>query len=491
MVSHPSPLVLPLVLCGKGACASSRYNPYVATTVAFPETECVGITIDGKFPLLRWLGGTRQSSVFLTQLEGNPSQKAAIKFSPVNAADAETRIGERAGHLSHPHLMRVFHTGRWRADGVDLLYVVTEYADEILSDVLRDRALNPEETREMLGTVVEALAWLHGQGLVHGHLKPSNIMVAGEQLKLSSDRLHVPGELGWASSSSGKYDAPEATLLTMSPQADVWSLGMVLVEALTQWPPRWDGRDDPIVPPFLPAPLSGIARGCLRVDPARRTTLTGIRNVLNPPRGQPAKLTDPSHARAVVATASLAVIGIGITLFAVFHPRPSSPAAAPAPAAAAASPAPTFVSPARAVERPAPALVRPAPAVVPSVHPQPTPRPTPPPPRPQVPARQVSAGKGAVANQVLPNIPQHILDTVQGHIRVGIGVDVDADGKVSAATLDTPGPSRYFANQALEAAKRWTFRPADQNGRAAATRWTLLFRFAKDGTTVTATQTSP
>ena len=70
--------------------------------------------------------------------------------------------------------------------------------------------------------------------------------------------------------------------------------------------------------------------------------------------------------------------------------------------------------------------------------------------------------KGVVANQVIPDVPQHILDDVEGHIQVRVAVQVDAEGKVGEATLDSPGPSQYFANQALKAARGWEFKNAER-----------------------------
>jgi TonB family protein len=99
--------------------------------------------------------------------------------------------------------------------------------------------------------------------------------------------------------------------------------------------------------------------------------------------------------------------------------------------------------------------------------------------------------KGAVADQALPDVPQHILDDVEGHIQVRVAVQVDAEGKVVEATLDSPGPSQYFANQAVAAARGWTFTPAESAGHAVASQWMLTFRFGEDGTTVTATETAP
>ena len=154
--------------------------------------------IDGRFTLLRFLGGTESSSVFLTELGDEPKRKAAIKFISADQVDAEASIAqwEAARTLSHPHLIALLEHGRSELDGQDLLYAVTEYADEVLSEILPERPLTPAETREMLGPILDALAFLHGRDLVHGHLKPSNIMVVNDRLKLSADRLLVASRSG-------------------------------------------------------------------------------------------------------------------------------------------------------------------------------------------------------------------------------------------------------------------------------------------------------
>src|SRR6266478_5630855 len=58
--------------------------------------QCEGQVIDNRFRLLRYLGGTDDSAVFLTQLAGSPSQKAAIKFIPAGTtADLDRVIDNR------------------------------------------------------------------------------------------------------------------------------------------------------------------------------------------------------------------------------------------------------------------------------------------------------------------------------------------------------------------------------------------------------------
>jgi TonB family protein len=99
--------------------------------------------------------------------------------------------------------------------------------------------------------------------------------------------------------------------------------------------------------------------------------------------------------------------------------------------------------------------------------------------------------KGEVASQATPNVPQPILDTVQGHVRVRIRVQVDSQGKVADAAIDDQGPSRYFAAKALATARDWKFTPAQMNGHAAASTWILHFQFGPTGTTIAPEETAP
>ena len=255
-------------------------------TRAVIRSDWVGRIIDGRFTLLEWLGGSERSGVYLTKPQGPRSQKAAIKLIPADAGDAEAYIAGWAvtTTLSHPHLMRLFHTGRGQIDATGLLYTVTEYAEEVLSEIIPERPLTPGEANDMLVPVLDPLFYLHGQGFVHGHLNPSKILVVDNQVKLSRDRLEITGELGKHYPTLRICDAPEVATEMISPAADVWSLGITLIEALTQHPPVWDRSNDrePDVPESIPQPFADIARECLRFDPARRCTISDIKARLEP-----------------------------------------------------------------------------------------------------------------------------------------------------------------------------------------------------------------
>ena len=129
----------------------------------------------------------------------------------------------------------------------------------------------------MLEPALEALAYVHGKGFVHGHMKPANIMAVDDQVKVSSDRLCRTGESSGGLRKPGVYDPPEMAGGAILPAGDIWSLGMTLVEALTQRLPVWEGTEqgEPILPETVPAPFLDFAHHCLRRDPQRRWTVAG------------------------------------------------------------------------------------------------------------------------------------------------------------------------------------------------------------------------
>src|ERR1035441_9833498 len=94
----------------------------------------VGRTVDGRFPLLRYLGGSDHSAVFLGRARDSleDAEKAARKCVPAEETDAEKHLlrWKTASELTHPNLIRIFEVGRCELEGTALLYVVQEYAEE-------------------------------------------------------------------------------------------------------------------------------------------------------------------------------------------------------------------------------------------------------------------------------------------------------------------------------------------------------------------------
>jgi TonB family protein len=432
-----------------------------------------GRVVDGKFPLQQWLGGSAHSAVFLTERPGQ-AEKVAIKLIAADAeADRQLSHWRAAAQLSHPNLMRIFEAGRCQVDGEPLLYLLMEYAEEDLAQILPLRPLAPAEVTDLLPALLDALSFLHGKGFVHGRVKPSNVHAMGEQLKLSADQIVSLAEPHPARRRD-VYDAPETADGVVSPAGDVWSIGVTLVAAFTQnvsFLSEAEGgaasRRDPDAP-LVPQPFRGIARECLHVDPKRRCSIAEIQARLQPAgRSVPAEpeapppVQRPARRGPIFAVLLVVVVAVG---FAVFHSR-GNKAAAPASVTneQPAAQAPPAVPPAAA-----------APAPQPSVQ------------QTIAPKKSPATARGEVAHQVLPEVPQSARNTITGTVKVGVQVEVDSLGKVSSAKLTHPGPSEYFARLALKAAQGWEFTPPAVNGTPAASTWVIQFRFKRASTQASA-----
>ncbi len=506
-----------------------------------------GQVIEGRFPLHRFLGGTDGSAVFLTDSGQYKPREAAIKLIPAESRSAEQQISrwKRAGSLNHPHLIRLWEIGRCQLGGEKLLYVVMECADEDLSQILPQRALTSAEAGDMLRPALNVLAYLHGRGLVHGHLKPSNIMAIGDRLKLSSDGICLAAEPALRAGDPAPYDAPEVPQAGRTAAADVWSLGMTLTETLLQRLPTWEQKDqDPVPPATLPAPFREIVRQCLRVDPSLRASLADILTRLDAP---PAEVAAPAPAvippapivhrsriwlrfayGGAIVLAMLVAFLVGLRLF-----NPSSSADRSAPDAVE-TPAPQPVEPAAAKPTPRenakpaslaanlpkhlpPSVDAPpvethstraasenltatrssapdasaAPSSTSPTESAPAAASTSSPSSAQAPAFPPNFVPGEVARQVLPLVPEEARDTIRGTVRVRVRVAVDPAGDVTAADLDTPGPSHYFANLSLDAARKWKFTPAKSGAQDVASAWTLRFDFSQIATKAFPTPVTP
>jgi TonB family protein len=570
-----------------------------------------GQVVDGKFPLRQYLGGSEYGAVFATE-RGEPTQKAAIKFIQVDEAEGELQLShwKRAAQLSHPHLLRVFESGRCRLGDFNLLYTVMEFAEENLAQFLPQRPLTPAEARDVLAPALDGLKYLHAEGLIHGHVRPSNIMAIEDCLKLSADGICLADERAESHlRHQTPYDAPETADGKISQAGDVWSLGVTLVEMLTQRRPVVEPNSlpsirpqDPQLPDTLPALFLDIARHCLRRDPQQRWTVVEISARLNPTaaatsvtapeRARPdeaapvtrqakqasmpaptaghamatprsdslrrriAPSRPPLHAQTVAGKDSLSkpryelapphlqrppfmpksnylVLGIlaAVALIAILvgprivgHKAPVEQAASvdskethakplqPAPSAknqpkSAPKAAPTAAKTAQTSPRPA-QIASPPPAHDKQADISPTPTQTKVAAAPAPTALRTESAKSATPNnavaksspraapgevlaQVLPEPSQKAQATIHGKVRVGVKVHVDTAGNVSGAEFDSPGPSKYFADLALQAARRWDFAPAKVDGHAVPSEWLIVFHFTPAGPKVFPTQSNP
>ena len=491
--------------------------------------EWEGRTIDGRFLLGNYLGGSDGSAVFRTQAESgdaadspidsptkdspikdSPGKDAAIKLAALRGAEAESQLRrwQAALDLNHPNLLRILKIGRSTLDGRELVYAVEELAEENLAQIVPERALTSEEVHGMLAPVLAALEFIHAKGLAHTRIRPSNILAAGDQVKLSSDTLRPTGEIPPAVNS---YDAPEVLAVGVSPASDVWSLGITLVEVLTQRVPAWDPARLEIISSDLdkniPEPFRTIVQRCLQVDPAKRASLREIGNRLEggkepQPEEKPAPATAAApavkHAPVDAISASarkrangpyllVLAAAIVVTIFLIMRPRPSTgPAEDHTLSAPPQSSLPQNSAPQSSSSD---SLQTSSPPSSPSQTPQTAPPEPPPAQAPESAASPRSEKKSAAADDIVeratPQVAPSARRTISGKIKVRVRVEADASGNVTEAKLKDAGPSQYFAKAALEAARRWKFAPAPGENRR---DWILLFAFTRARTEMSATR---
>lgn len=460
-------------------------------------TKWEGQIVNGVFPLRRFLGGSGHSGVFLTESRARNLPNAALKLMPANPTRAEAQLSAwtAAAALSHPHLLRLLEAGRCRLGGLEFLFVLMEYAEQTLSQILPRRALTPGEVREMLPPILAGLAFLHGKHLVQGGLKPSNILVVDDQLKLASDTIRPAGNFTASIVQLSVYDPPEAGDGRFSEAGDVWSLGITLVEALTQHPPAWadKGFDALSLPVTFPPMFAGIVRRCLNRNPVNRPAVAELQvprepvQPVQPVPVQPAPVASapPSTAPALRPFAPLrdalvrkvprraassekprkqllfiaGFAGVLVALLVVWAAsrgphKPQSPETsryAPPEASAASTAQPADSRPA-----PSPAISRPS----------------------DDSTRAPAEDSPAVLHEEIPDVPRSARYSIRGRIKVAVRVTVDSSGSVVDAVLERPGPSRYFDRLAIASARKWKFVRADSKDSR---KWLLRFEFSRGG----------
>jgi serine/threonine protein kinase len=237
------------------------------------------------------------------------------------------REGETLAKFSHPNFVQVYEMGAAALPTGPQPYLVLEFVEGgNLQDWMRLNPLAPRDAATLVTVLARAMDVAHTQGIVHRDLKPANILLraetrvsaakaghslAGPWVVLPTNRgeprVFVPkiSDFGLAKhleSNEGLtrtgnimgtpvYMAPEQ--YGMSPRSvgastDVYALGAILYECLTDRPPLQGDSGDTVrmlkeevppppssVRPQLPHELDAIALKCLEKDPSRRYATAG------------------------------------------------------------------------------------------------------------------------------------------------------------------------------------------------------------------------
>ena len=317
---------------------------------------------------------SRLIAVKTLNLELDVSERDAFNALFLNEARA-------AGGLSHPHIVTVFDAG------------ISDNRVYIAMELLKGRDLRqlrqegwratPAQAALIVRRVADALAYAHSKGVVHRDIKPANIFMVGRAQPRVLDfgiarvaHQHEASASGDIAAGSPYYMSPEqARFETVDRRADVFSLGVVLYELLTDLKPFRGGtlseitnavlkHDPPLankIDPNIPEALAQITARAMEKNPDNRyrsarsfsrelrhwldentVTSEGEVPVIAPPR---------SRRRWLLAGGAASVLLAGA--FAGFHwapghvpaPEAVAPPAAAAPALVAAAPVVAVAAP--------------------------------------------------------------------------------------------------------------------------------------------------
>ncbi|AOR35363.1 serine/threonine protein kinase [Streptomyces fodineus] len=212
------------------------------------------------------------------------------------------REGRWLREFSHPHLVRGYET----VESPEPLVVPETLTGETLSHLVHRLRRRPAAADvALLGVqMCSAVHYLHGRGLLHLELKPSNVVVERGHAKVLDLSVARPPGPAPAGVGTCCYLAPEqARGGPLTAAADVWGIGVTLFEVACGQAPfdcgeradsadhGGDGTDDRCpqtvepAPPIasrrrLPAALAAAVDGCLRPDPAARPTVAELASAL-------------------------------------------------------------------------------------------------------------------------------------------------------------------------------------------------------------------
>jgi len=313
-----------------------------------------GRTIAEAYPLKKLVRPEGRSAFFLTT--NGTGTPALVRVIEAHFDESEILNRWRAvAAIQQENLVTMRKIGETELDGTPLVYAVMEPTEISLEELLQNRTLTLEETRELAHSLVGAIEALHSRGMVHGQIEPSNILAAGELVKLRSDCVREA------------VADPDGTGPNVAEQkaADAHALAVVLLQALT------GRRTLQGSATLLPSPFDGIIRNGL----SGRWGLTEMASALGPAPAAESTATAPAATQATkpvetavtiqASTSATDTKAVAITAKPEAAVVPASASGGDQPAAAApaqenlfAKPKPYAASPSKTeaspIKRPAP-----------------------------------------------------------------------------------------------------------------------------------------
>lgn len=224
----------------------------MSTVSASTATNSPAVLVAGRYRLVEPLGSGGAGSVYRAR-DTVLGRDVALKVFRAESTLADDLVRQEReirmlSTLAHPGLINIFDAGRQNFDGTVRRFLVMELVPDASLDtrLATEKTLPAHEVAALGAQIADALAYIHSRGVIHRDVKPANILI-GDARAAGFRRTAKLGDFGIAQFIDGNRLTSDGTILGtaayLSPEqvsgrsvgvvSDVYSLGLVLLEALT------------------------------------------------------------------------------------------------------------------------------------------------------------------------------------------------------------------------------------------------------------------